>query len=272
MSGDVRTKFPLESITVTSSPQNNKSRNILKPHKLPKRKLFSDEELRLSKLLEQCISQVETAVTLHLDNLSDIKDKEMRTVFQKHQVLCERLEEANSFESKDDGKAKESADARIESKVKNSYKNVMRVLQNNPEDSFHLSLVPDEDSGGSEQLLIKSLKTFYHYTLENMLKLNSPEAEHHLKVKPLQVSKRMEASLDKRTARLAKLITDIDEQVTCSTLLDFTHFFFFFLLMTVIPFTFCVDFRLSTTKHVLKTGRNSRCLRHFLQTKIWSHM
>ncbi|KAK9523762.1 hypothetical protein VZT92_017662 [Zoarces viviparus] len=137
-----------------------------KNHEVSQEKLLSDEAQCISRLLENCIVQVEIAATLpalQLDSVSDVVDKELRGLIKEHQILIGRLETLDGLKQESDGEQDgEAGEARaqLEKDIKNSVRDLLRVARVHPDAICGLRAELGMKEGESEYMLIKGLEKF----------------------------------------------------------------------------------------------------------------
>ncbi|KAK9522705.1 hypothetical protein VZT92_019152 [Zoarces viviparus] len=137
-----------------------------KNHEVSQEKLLSDEAQCISRLLENCIVQVEIAATLpalQLDSVSDVVDKELRGLIKEHQILIGRLETLDGLKQESDGEQDGEAGevrAQLEKDIKNSVRDLLRVARVHPDAICGLRAELGMKEGESEYMLIKGLEKF----------------------------------------------------------------------------------------------------------------
>ncbi|XP_071338936.1 dynein regulatory complex protein 10 [Trachinotus anak] len=152
----------------------HRSVDALKDHDLSQKKQLSFEAQRISSVLENCISQIEIVAALpailHLNSSSSVVDEELSRALQMHQLLVERLEESLKQESEDgeDGEARKRAKARLEKDIKNSVRDLLRLIRAHPGDIFGFR-ERGMEVGESEYKLIRGLKMFHSQMVVKLL-------------------------------------------------------------------------------------------------------
>ncbi|XP_074494197.1 dynein regulatory complex protein 10 [Sebastes fasciatus] len=166
----------LPSSDSMSAKVATQSEDALKNHELSQKKLLSVEAQLISNILENCISQVEIAATLpavlQLNNVSNVVDEELSRALQEHQILDSRLEtleglkqESNGEQDGEDGKAR----AQLEKDVKNSVRDLLRVVRAHPDAICGLRAELGMEVGESEYILIRGLEKFHRYVVEKLM-------------------------------------------------------------------------------------------------------
>ncbi|XP_042276761.1 dynein regulatory complex protein 10 [Thunnus maccoyii] len=156
------------------------SEDAQKNHELSQKKLLSHEARRISIILEKCISKAEIAATLpallQLDGVSSILDKELSRALEAHKILHERLETLEGLKQESDGEqegeireTKRRARAQLERDVKNSVRDLFRLVRAHPDAFFGLRTELGMKVGESEYTLIRGLKRFHGHIIEKLL-------------------------------------------------------------------------------------------------------
>lgn len=156
------------------------SEDAQKNHELLQKKLLSHEARRISIILEKCISKAEIAATLpallQLDGVSSILDKELSRALEAHKILHERLETLEGLKQESDGEqegeigeTKRRARAQLERDVKNSVRDLFRLVRAHPDAFFGLRTELGMKVGESEYTLIRGLKRFHGHIIERLL-------------------------------------------------------------------------------------------------------
>uniref|UniRef100_A0A3Q1B8H6 Dynein regulatory complex protein 10 n=3 Tax=Amphiprion ocellaris TaxID=80972 RepID=A0A3Q1B8H6_AMPOC len=138
----------------------------------------------ISDVLENCISQAEVAATLSAvlqsNCVSGIMNQELRNALQEHQLLEEKLGKLEDL--KTDGeqegeavKARKQARAQLERNIKNSFRDVLRLCQANPDAISGLRAELGIEIVESENILIRELKLFHSNMVRKLL--TSPDEE-----------------------------------------------------------------------------------------------
>ncbi|XP_044052776.1 dynein regulatory complex protein 10 isoform X2 [Siniperca chuatsi] len=156
------------------------SEDALKNREPSQKKLLSLEAQRISSILENCISQVEIAATLpavlRLNSVSSVADKELSRALQKHQILDERLEtleglkwDSDGEQEGESGEARRRERAKLEKDIKNSVRDLLRLVRNHPDVIFGLRTELGMEVGESEYILIRGLEKFHGLMVEKLL-------------------------------------------------------------------------------------------------------
>lgn len=165
---------------LSKTKAKTQSEDALKNQGLPQKKLLSREARRISSILENCISQVEIAAilpaVLRLNSGSGVADKELSRALQEHQILDERLETLEGLKQESDGEQEEEAGearkrtrAQLEKEIKNSVRDLLRLVRANPDAINGLSAELGMDVGESEYMLIRGLEKFHSHVVEKLL-------------------------------------------------------------------------------------------------------
>ncbi|XP_058491762.1 dynein regulatory complex protein 10 isoform X1 [Solea solea] len=152
---------------------------VLKNNDRPQKMLLSVEAQRISRILENCISQIEIVATLpallHLNSASRVVDEEIIREIKKHQLLYERLRKTledlkqESEGEDDEGRRRWRAKAQLEVDIKNSVRDLLRLFRSHPDAIFHLRAEEGMEVGESECKLIKGLKRFHSHIVDKLL-------------------------------------------------------------------------------------------------------
>lgn len=153
------------------------SQDALKIYELSQKKQISTEAQRISSILENCISQVKIAATLpavlQLNSVSTVVSKELSRALQEHQILAERLETLvglkQESDREQDGEARMREKAQLETDIKNSVRELLRVVRAHPDDIGGLSAELGMEVGKSEYILIRGLEKFHSHVVERLL-------------------------------------------------------------------------------------------------------
>ncbi|XP_034450620.1 dynein regulatory complex protein 10-like [Hippoglossus hippoglossus] len=154
------------------------SKDRLKNHDLSEAIPLSVEAQPISRILEIRISQVEIAVTLpailRFNSASRVVDKKLISVLQKHQLLAERLkrETLDGLEKEaegEDGEERKRAKTRLERDIKNSVRDLLRLLRSHPDAISGLRAERGVEAGESECQLIRGLKMFHSQMVDKLL-------------------------------------------------------------------------------------------------------
>lgn len=165
---------------------NAQSKDALNSHEVSQKKMFSVEAQRISRILENCISQVEIAASLsavlRVNTASSVVDKELRMALQEHQILGERLEKLQGVKQVSGGELEEEGEEarkkerpQLEKDIKNSVRDLLRLFQAHVDVIFGLRAVLGVEVGESECKLIRALKVFHSHIVEKLL--TSPDEE-----------------------------------------------------------------------------------------------
>ncbi|KAA8592285.1 dynein regulatory complex protein 10 isoform X2 [Etheostoma spectabile] len=148
---------------------------------MSQKKLLSPEAQRISSILENCISQVEFAAALptvlRFNSGSSVVDKELSRALQDHQILDKNLEglglKQDSEEEQEGAFGK--ARAKLEKDIKNSVRDLLRLVRAHPDALCGLRTELGMEVGESEYMLISGLKKFHSHVVEQLL--TSPDEE-----------------------------------------------------------------------------------------------
>uniref|UniRef100_A0A3B4UJX0 Dynein regulatory complex protein 10 n=1 Tax=Seriola dumerili TaxID=41447 RepID=A0A3B4UJX0_SERDU len=158
--------------TMTAKTQ---SEDALKNRDLSQKKQLSFEAQRISKVLENCISQIEIVAALpaifHLNSASSVVDEELSRALHRHQLLDERLQTLEGLKQEsegENGEARERARAQLETDIKNSVRDLLRFFRAHPDAIFGLRRRGME-VGESECKLIRGLKMFHSLMVVKLL-------------------------------------------------------------------------------------------------------
>nr|XP_046243256.1 dynein regulatory complex protein 10 isoform X2 [Scatophagus argus]XP_046243257.1 dynein regulatory complex protein 10 isoform X2 [Scatophagus argus] len=149
-------------------------------HELTRKKPLSIEAQRISSILENCIAKTEIAATLpavlQLNSVSGVVDKEFSRALREHQILSERLETLEGLKQESDGEQEgeagqesKRARAQFEKDIKNSIKDLLRLVRAHPDAIFGLRLELGMELGEGEYILIRGLEKFHNLMVEKML-------------------------------------------------------------------------------------------------------
>ncbi|KAF7666620.1 hypothetical protein LDENG_00099230 [Lucifuga dentata] len=221
MSAEVTAALQMDGISqLLSSTSQLKAKmqwkDAPKNYESSRKKPPSLEVQRISDLLENCISQVEIiailpAVLCHLDSLSSGLNEEFKRALQKHQQLEERLLDDLRQESdgKQEGEVEEAGKksrSQLESVIKNSIRDLLRLFRANPDDFSALRAGLGIEKRVSEpmQSLIEALKKF-HMDMTELLETNlDEESQQELYLKELSSCH----------THNAKLIVELEKKVS----------------------------------------------------------
>lgn len=159
---------------------NAQSKDALNSREVSQKKMFSVEAQRISRILENCISQVEIAASLsavvQLNSASSAVDKELSKALQEHQLLGERLEKLQGGELEEEAEETGKKERpQLEKDVKNSVRDLLRLFQATPDVIFGLRAMLGVEVEESECKLIRALKVFHSHIVEKLL--TSPDEE-----------------------------------------------------------------------------------------------
>ncbi|XP_060894064.1 dynein regulatory complex protein 10 [Labrus mixtus] len=148
------------------------------------RKLLSPEAGCSSKILENCISEVEFVLTLpaflKLNSLSCVADTELSRALQEHQTLAERLETLEGLRQESGGEQEKGSEERAQRDFKKSVKNLLRLVRARPDVISDFRAEQDMEVGESESILINELKKFHSHMAEKLLTSVSEELKQTL--------------------------------------------------------------------------------------------
>ncbi|KAM7018944.1 dynein regulatory complex protein 10 [Tautogolabrus adspersus] len=140
---------------------------------LSEKKLLSPEAACISKILENCISEVEFVATLpavlKLNSLSGVADTELSRALHEHQTLAERLETLEGLRQESGGEQEKGSKERAQLDFKKSVKNLLRLVRARPDVISDFRAEQDMEVGESESILINELKKFHSHMLEKLL-------------------------------------------------------------------------------------------------------
>ncbi|KAF1389092.1 hypothetical protein PFLUV_G00069870 [Perca fluviatilis] len=157
------------------------SEDALKNKDMSQKKLLSLEAQRISSILENCISQVEFAAALPtvlpFNSVSSVVDKELSRALQDHQILDKSLEGLIGLKQSDEEQGGEfgKARAQLEKDIKNSVRDLLRLVRAHPDALCVLRTELGMELGESEYMLIRGLKKFHSHVVEQLL--TSPDEE-----------------------------------------------------------------------------------------------
>ncbi|XP_035514144.1 dynein regulatory complex protein 10 [Morone saxatilis] len=146
-------------------------------HGLLQKKQLSLEGQRILSILETCISRVEIAAALpaafRSNSESCVADKELSRALQEHQILVERLETLEGLKQESDGEqeveARKRGRAQLEKDIKNSVRDLLRLVRGHPDAIFGLRAELGMEEGESESVLIRVLQQFHSDMKEKLL-------------------------------------------------------------------------------------------------------
>ncbi|MEQ2238559.1 hypothetical protein ILYODFUR_034336 [Ilyodon furcidens] len=141
-------------------------------------RMLSPEAQCISRVLENCISQVEIAAalpcTLQFYAGSGAVDEDLSKILQAHQVLEDRLKELQCQKLESDGlQEKETEEAKREmvqlrESIKNSVRDVLRFFRLHPNVLWDLREKINMEVGESERVLIRMLQMFHSYEVKSL--------------------------------------------------------------------------------------------------------
>ncbi|XP_034728134.1 dynein regulatory complex protein 10 [Etheostoma cragini] len=149
---------------------------------MSQKKLLSLEAQHISSMLENCISQVEFAAALpavlRFNSASSVVDKELSRALQEHQILDKSLEGLIGLQQESEEEQEGAfgeARAELEKDIKNSVRNLLRLVRAHPDALCGLRTELGVEVGESEDMLISGLKEFHTHVVEQLL--TSPDEE-----------------------------------------------------------------------------------------------
>ncbi|KAG7519359.1 IQ domain-containing protein D isoform X2 [Solea senegalensis] len=188
-----------------------------------KKKLLSVEAQRISRIWENCISQIEIVATLPADLhiVSSDMDKELIKKLKKHQLACERLERETQegLEQESEGEATK-ARSHLDKDVQSSVRDVLRFLRSHPDAIFGLRAEQSMEAGESENKLIRELKGFHSHMLNKLLTSPFEESQSTLQnmaITPLQQVLHDLEHTSSQEAEVAKAIKQIHIKIIQKT-------------------------------------------------------
>ncbi|MEQ2158570.1 hypothetical protein GOODEAATRI_013602 [Goodea atripinnis] len=141
-------------------------------------RILSPEAQCISRVLENCISQVEIAAALpcilQFYAGSGAVDEDLSKILQAHQVLEDRLKERQCQKLESDGlQEKETEEAKREmvqlrESIKNSVRDVLRFFRLHPNVLWDLREKINMEVGESERVLIRMLQMFHSYVVKSL--------------------------------------------------------------------------------------------------------
>ncbi|XP_058499530.1 uncharacterized protein LOC131468874 [Solea solea] len=188
-----------------------------------KKKLLSVEAQRISRIWENCISQIEIVATLPTDlhTVSSDMDKELIKNLKKHQLACERLERGTQegLEQESGGEATK-ARPHLDKDIQSSVRDVLRFLRSHPDAIFGLRAILSMEAGESENKLIRELKGFHSHMLNKLLTSPFEESQSTLQnmaITPLQQVLHDLEHTSSQEAEVAKTIQQIHIKIIQKT-------------------------------------------------------
>ncbi|XP_041793270.1 dynein regulatory complex protein 10 isoform X2 [Chelmon rostratus] len=199
--------------------------DVLQNHQPSQKRLLSHEAQCISSILEKCIGRVEIAAALpaalRLNSVSSVVDKELSQALQEHQILDKRLEtleglkqESDGEEEREAGEQRKRARAQLEKDIKNSVRDLLRLVRGRPDVMFGLTAELGMEIGESENMLIRGLKKFHSHMVERLLTSLDEELQLVLyKQAPSSVAQDLEhiVSLEQEVATDMK---DVDAKIS----------------------------------------------------------
>lgn len=171
-------------------------------HELTQKKLLSPEAQRIAGILRNCISNAEIAAimpaVLRLNSVSSVVDKELSRKLQEHQMLEERLETLEDLKQESDGEQQGRKSAQLEKEIKNSFRNLLRLLRARPDTISAWKAELGMEVGTSEKALIRELNKFHSHILEKLLTSQDKESQ-------LAPSKQVSSSSDRDVEHIVSL-------------------------------------------------------------------
>ncbi|XP_017269365.1 dynein regulatory complex protein 10 [Kryptolebias marmoratus] len=138
----------------------------------PQEKLSPEAE-RISRVLENCIRQVEIVAflpsVLQFDSESGVLDQDLSRVLRAHQDSEERLEKLEGLKQRREAKEEKRKRVQLKENVKNSVRDVLRFFRNHPDVLLGLRVELNVEVGESESMLIRTLQMFHSHVVENLL-------------------------------------------------------------------------------------------------------
>lgn len=185
----------------------------------PTRKLSSEAQC-ISRVLKNCISQVE--ITIALGNIiqfytvSGVEDEDLSNLLQAHQVLVERLlmlecQKLDGLKDNQTEEVKMREIVQVREKIKNSVRDVLRFFRVHPNVFWSLREEINMEVDKNERILIRMLQMFHCYVEKRLC------AENQLRVpqrqQPLFLDKTMELlSLEEEDSAL--ILKNLDQMVS----------------------------------------------------------
>ncbi|AWP06991.1 putative IQ domain-containing protein D [Scophthalmus maximus] len=163
--------------------------DALKSHDLSENRQLSVEAQRISRILENCINQLEIAATLpailRLISDSSVVDEELMRALRKLQLLEKRLERKTLRSLKgEDGEARKRVKTPLEKDIKDSDRDLLRLLRSHLDAISGLREEQGMEVGESECELIMVLKMFHSHMVD-MLQTSLDEDLLRVLSKPL---------------------------------------------------------------------------------------
>ncbi|XP_070819984.1 dynein regulatory complex protein 10 isoform X2 [Chaetodon trifascialis] len=177
---DVNSQIISSKVTALETKEKARLENVPQIHELSQKRLLSLEAQHISSILENCISQVETAAylpaVLRLNSVSSVVDKELSKALQEHQILDKRLEMLDSLKQESDGEEeggageqRKRARAQLEIGIKKSVRDLLRFVRARPDAMFGLTAERGMEVGEGEYMLIRELEKFHSHMVERLL-------------------------------------------------------------------------------------------------------
>ncbi|XP_062237020.1 dynein regulatory complex protein 10 [Platichthys flesus] len=154
------------------------SKDRLKNPDLSEATSLSVEAQPISRVLENRISQIETVVTLpailRFNSASSVVDEKLNRALEKHRLLAERLERETQDDLEkgaedEDGEERKRANTRLERDIKDSVKDLLRLLRSHPDAIPVFRAERGVEAGESEVKLITGLKMFHIQMVDRLL-------------------------------------------------------------------------------------------------------
>lgn len=118
----------------------------------------------------------EGPAVLRLNSVSGVADKGLSRALQEHQILDERLEMLEGLKQESDGEqegeageARKRTRAQLEKDIKNSVRDLLRLVRAHPDAINGLSAELGVDVGESEYMLIGGFEKFHSHAVEKLL-------------------------------------------------------------------------------------------------------
>ncbi|XP_034450621.1 dynein regulatory complex protein 10-like [Hippoglossus hippoglossus] len=218
-----------EATVPATANAKKKSEAVLKNHDLSEKLMLFVEAQHISSILENRISQIEIAVTLpatlRFNSASSVVDEKLNRALEKHQLLAERLETEtlDGLEKEaegENGEERKRANTRLERDIKNSVRDLLRLLRSHPDAISGLRAERGVEVGESECQLIRGLKMFHSQMVDKLLtsvyeelqlvlyKPSSSSPAHSL-VHMVPVEEEVAAALKSTNAKISQKNVDI---------------------------------------------------------------
>ncbi|XP_060927142.1 dynein regulatory complex protein 10-like [Limanda limanda] len=162
----------------TKANAKKKLEAVLKNPDLSEKLMLFVEAQQISSILENRISQIEFVLSLPdilgFNSASSDVDEKLNRALEKHQLLAERLEREtqDGLEKEaegEDGEKRKKAKARLEWKIKDSVKDLLRFRQSHPDAIPVFRAERGVELGESEVKLITGLKMFHSQMVDRLL-------------------------------------------------------------------------------------------------------